>query len=461
MQREPRGVLGRDAHRLAREVTSEVLSGALAGAFAVVALLAACAPAFNPFQLPEQANDEQASGEQGGNVEASGSRAEEITVTSSRREGAGDIRTLQRAPVTRGATTTRAAAAASGAPALGVQPLDEGFVVASGFPGRQAQSAARGIALARVQPGEEVWVIALSDAARSTDVEDSTPGSGTMLAVFADAAEPTSYVIGPGDVLQVVVSEHADLATVVQVRPDGRISTPLVEDLEAVGKSFTQLAGDIEAVLAQYVRSPRVTVMSAGGTERQRRYEAPAREIPLPLKHTDVRAVVSGYVGTVNVTQQFTNPYDEKIEAVYLFPLPEKAAVSEFVMTIGERQIRGILREKEEAEAVYLEARAQGYRASLLTQHRPNIFEQKVANIEPGKQIDVNIRYFHTLAYEDGWYSFVFPTVVGPRYNPQDSSDPVARAAARRTSRPAVGAAVRYLRPNERSAHDIERRGGP
>ena len=87
------------------------------------------------------------------------------------------------------------------------------------------------------------------------------------------------------------------------------------------------------------------------------------REIPLPLKHTDVR-VVTGYLGSVDVTQQFENPYDEKIEAVYLFPLPEKAAVSEFVMTIGERKIRGILREKEEAEQIYRDARAQGYRAS-------------------------------------------------------------------------------------------------
>ena len=148
-------------------------------------------------------------------------------------------------------------------------------------------------------------------------------------------------------------------------------------------------------------------------------------EIPLPLKHTDVRAEIVGYVSTVDVTQQFENPFDTKIEAVYVFPLPEKAAVNEFVMTIGERRIRGILREREEAEAIYAEARAQGYQASLLTQHRPNIFEQKVANIEPGHRIDVNIRYFHTLAYRDGWYSFVFPTVVGPRFNPPGSTDPV------------------------------------
>ena len=65
-----------------------------------------------------------------------------------------------------------------------------------------------------------------------------------------------------------------------------------------------------------------------------------------------------------------------------------------------------------------------GLQASLLLQHRPNIFQQKVANIEPGNNIDINIRYFHTLAYNDGWYSFVFPTVVGPRYNPPGSADP-------------------------------------
>src|SRR6185503_14805054 len=182
---------------------------------------------------------------------------------------------------------------------------------------------------------------------------------------------------------------------------------------------------------------------------------APPTEVPLPLRHTDVHAVVTGYISAVDVTQQFENPYDEKIEAVYLFPLPEKAAVNEFVMTIGDRKIRGILREKEEAQRIYEDARAQGYRASLLVQHRPNIFEQKVANIEPGKRIDVNIRYFHTLAYEDGWYSFVFPTVVGPRYNPVGSQSPVAALPRGDVREPTAGTAVRYLRPSERSAHDI------
>ena len=178
------------------------------------------------------------------------------------------------------------------------------------------------------------------------------------------------------------------------------------------------------------------------------------RYIPLPLKHTAVEAAISGYIGTVNVTQEYQNPYDTKIEAVYVFPLPEKAAVNEFLMVIGDRTIRGILREKEEAEAIYKEARRQGYHASLLVQRRPNIFEQKVANIEPGKAIDIDITYFHTLAYEDGWYSFVFPTVVGPRYNPPGHPDPID-AVPRGGGSNAAGTAVEYLRPEERSGHDI------
>src|SRR5690606_27054949 len=74
---------------------------------------------------------------------------------------------------------------------------------------------------------------------------------------------------------------------------------------------------------------------------------------------------------------------------------------------------------------------------------------------EPGKRIDVSIRYFHTLPYQDGWYSFVFPTVVGPRYNPPGAEDPVAAVPRETIGQPPTGTAVRYLRPNERSAHDL------
>jgi len=179
------------------------------------------------------------------------------------------------------------------------------------------------------------------------------------------------------------------------------------------------------------------------------------KEIPLPLKHTDVKGQISGYIATVDVTQQFHNPYDEKIEAVYVFPLPQNAAINEFIMTIGERRIRGIIRERKEAEKIYQQAKRQGHVASLLTQERPNIFTQKVANIEPSKQIDVNIKYFNTLAYVDGWYEFVFPMVVGPRFNPSGSTDGVGAVASGKAGISGQKTEVQYLKPGQRSGHDI------
>ncbi|MCA9279366.1 MAG: VWA domain-containing protein [Phycisphaeraceae bacterium] len=177
-------------------------------------------------------------------------------------------------------------------------------------------------------------------------------------------------------------------------------------------------------------------------------------EVPVPLKHTSVSANVTGWIASVDVTQQFHNPFDETIEAVYLFPLPVSAAINEFVMTIGDRHIRGIIREREEAEQVYEAAKAAGHTASLLNQQRPNIFEQKVANIEPGKQIDIDITYFHTLTWSDGWFEFVFPMVVGPRFNPPGFTDGIG-AVARGSTGSSQKNTIEYLRPNERSGHDI------
>ena len=177
--------------------------------------------------------------------------------------------------------------------------------------------------------------------------------------------------------------------------------------------------------------------------------------IPIPLEHTDVLAKITSTVASVHVRQAFSNPYDQKIEAVYVFPLPHDAAVHEFVMTVGDRTIRGILREREEAQRLYADAKRQGKTASLLTQERPNVFTQKVANIEPQKSIDVEIEYFHTLPYKDGWYELAFPMVVGPRYNPPGSTGGVG--ATPRTQPNASGQTtnVAYLAPNERSGHDI------
>ncbi len=137
-----------------------------------------------------------------------------------------------------------------------------------------------------------------------------------------------------------------------------------------------------------------------------------------PLKHTDVNAEVSGFVSRVTVKQQFHNPFNEKIEAVYTFPLPENAAVDDMTMKIGNRIIKGSIKKREEAQEIYNAAKSRGYVASLLDQERPNIFTQSVANIEPGQNIDIEIKYVNVLKYDSGSFTFSFPTVVGPRFIP-------------------------------------------
>src|SRR6266550_138174 len=137
-----------------------------------------------------------------------------------------------------------------------------------------------------------------------------------------------------------------------------------------------------------------------------------------PLKHTDVKAEISGFLSRVIVTQEFENPFNEKIEAVYTFPLPQNAAVDDMTMNVGGRIVRGKILRREEAQAVYEAAKSNGQVAGLLDQERPNIFTQSVANILPGEQIKITISYVEKLKYSDGAYEFMFPMVVAPRYVP-------------------------------------------
>ena len=171
-----------------------------------------------------------------------------------------------------------------------------------------------------------------------------------------------------------------------------------------------------------------------------------------PLEHTDVTAQVSGNVARVEVTQTFTNPYDEPLEAVYVFPLPDEAAVDNMEIQIGDRTIRGDIKRREEAQEIYEQAVQEGRTAGLLEQERANIFTQSLANIRPGEQIDVTIRYSESLTFVGNDYEFVFPMVVGPRYIP---GSPVAEAGDTDQVPDASRITPPVLPPDVRSGHDI------
>lgn len=132
----------------------------------------------------------------------------------------------------------------------------------------------------------------------------------------------------------------------------------------------------------------------------------------------DVAMNITGMINRVSVIQSFSNTTDEWQEGVYVFPLPENAAVDHMRLRIGERIIEGQIKEKGAAKKIYQQAKKQGKRAALTEQERPNIFTTSVANIPPHETVKVEIEYQQFVNYDNGAFSLRFPMVVGPRYIP-------------------------------------------
>src|SRR5262245_20139563 len=189
--------------------------------------------------------------------------------------------------------------------------------------------------------------------------------------------------------------------------------------------------------------------------------------VECPLKHTDVQAEIAGFVSRVRVTQTCHHHTKEKVEAVYVFPLPHEAAVDEMTMVLGERKIVGLIKRRAEARMVYEAALRAGQTAALLEQERPNIFTQSVGNIEPGQEVKIEIGYVDVLRYDLGTYEFHFPMVVGPRYIPGTPSGgvPPTPATLQGKVSPPVSDTDRVpdasrisppvLKPGVRNGHDI------
>jgi len=146
--------------------------------------------------------------------------------------------------------------------------------------------------------------------------------------------------------------------------------------------------------------------------------DPPTDRRTFPLTRTEVKTEISGPMISTWVTQRFENPYKERIEAVYVFPLPNRAAVDDMEMHVGTRIVRSAVRRRAEAQAAYDSAVRTGRRAALLEQERPNVFTFSVANVDPGGAIEVKLHYFELAKYDAGTYEMVFPMVVGPRYIP-------------------------------------------
>ena len=135
-----------------------------------------------------------------------------------------------------------------------------------------------------------------------------------------------------------------------------------------------------------------------------------------PQLQTDIAIKVTGMIARARVTQTFTNESEDWLDGLYVFPLPENAAVDHLLMKIGDRSIEGVIKQKEEAKKTYEKAKRAGKKASLIEQQRPNLFTNKIANIGPGETVEVQIEYQQILSFKDSAYSLRFPLTITPRY---------------------------------------------
>lgn len=146
---------------------------------------------------------------------------------------------------------------------------------------------------------------------------------------------------------------------------------------------------------------------------------AHGERIEAPRLGADYDVTVSGPTARTRVTQIFQNPATTHVEAVYVYPLPEGAAVDSLKMIVGERVIIGNIQERQAAKAAYDAAKAEGRKAALVEQERPNVFTNSVANIGPGETVVIQIEYQEPVRQSGPEFSLRLPLVVAPRYNPR------------------------------------------
>ena len=156
--------------------------------------------------------------------------------------------------------------------------------------------------------------------------------------------------------------------------------------------------------------------------------DRPGRYLKAPMVSTDVTMDIAGPVIRTTLAQTFKNTSDEWVEGIYVFPLPEDAAVDRLRIVVGGRLIEGQIKEKKQAKKIYQKAKAEGKKASLVEQLRPNMFSASVANIGPHESVAIQIEYQDKSDIKHGVATLTFPMTVAPRYSPAKELIKIATA---------------------------------
>jgi hypothetical protein len=153
-------------------------------------------------------------------------------------------------------------------------------------------------------------------------------------------------------------------------------------------------------------------------------------EASVPLEHVDIRADIRDAQARVTCKQLYRNRESRPIEAVYVFPMDESAAVCGFAAVVGGVRYEGAVKTRDEAFATYDDAIADGHGAFLLDEERPDVFTASIGNLAPGTEVQIEVTYVAELPFEGESIRFMLPTTVSPRYAPAEDRVGIGRSAA-------------------------------
>ena len=193
-----------------------------------------------------------------------------------------------------------------------------------------------------------------------------------------------------------------------------------VEKTQVIISNVVNAPKEIEAkedilIIPQKLRSKKSHKHGGGILEYT---DSRGHRLILPLKQTDVKIDIDSGLAYTTVTQRFTNDTVYNLEAIYKFPLPYNAAITDMELRIGEKIVKSEVKEKQEAKRTYEQAKKAGKKTALLEQERENIFTTSVANFAANETVDITISYMQELNYKKGLYELNFPMVIGQRFIP-------------------------------------------
>ena len=153
--------------------------------------------------------------------------------------------------------------------------------------------------------------------------------------------------------------------------------------------------------------------------------------IPVPLKNVNISTRIIDFVAEVTVTQSYVNVETNPIEAVYMFPIEEEAAVTSFEAEVDNRKIVTEVKEKDKARNDYGDAMKNHKTAVLLEETQPDIFQIKLGQLKPEAEATIKIKYVSELPVEDGKVKLTIPTTIAPRYvSPRQKSEDAKKIAS-------------------------------